>query len=216
MSTNVIHPKIVSRNEWIAARKELLAKEKALTRQRDVLTAEVRALPWVEVEKEYVFDDTFGKVTLAELFDGRSQLFIKHFMMGPGAAHQCVGCSLEVDHIEGILDHLQNHDVSYVVVARAPIEEIQAVRKRMGGVFGGFRRITAISITISTSLFGQRRLLPAALSTTSNKHPHGLPELKTSLVTAFSTRTRRAGSSTHTRPMVAAENSFWAFIAISM
>jgi predicted dithiol-disulfide oxidoreductase (DUF899 family) len=135
MSTNMIHPKIVSQSEWLAARKELLAKQKALTRQRDSLTCEARALPWVKVEKEYVFDDTFGKVTLADLFDGRSQLFIKHFMMGPGAAHQCVGCSLEVDHIEGILEHLQNHDVSYVAVARAPIEEIEAVRKRMNWRF---------------------------------------------------------------------------------
>ena len=135
MSTNVIGPKIVSRAEWLTARKRLLAKEKALTRQRDALTAEVRALPWVKVEKEYVFDDTFGEVTLADLFDGRSQLFVKHFMMRPGAAHQCVGCSLEVDHIEGILEHLHNHDVSYVAVARAPIAEIEAVRQRMGWRF---------------------------------------------------------------------------------
>jgi len=123
---------IVSREEWLAARTALLIKEKALTRQRDQLSAEQRALPWVKIEKDYVFDGPSGKVTLAQLFVGRSQLFIKHFMMGPGATHQCVGCSLEVDHIEGILEHLENHDVSYVAVARAPIEEIEAVRKRMG------------------------------------------------------------------------------------
>ena len=76
-----------------------------------------------------------GKVTLAQLFNGRSQLFIKHFMMGPGAAHQCVGCSLEVDHVEGLLEHLENHDVTYVAVARAPIEEIEVVRRRMGWRF---------------------------------------------------------------------------------
>ena len=74
-------------------------------------------------------------MTLADLFDGRSQLFIKHFMLGPGQLGQCVGCSLEVDHVEGVLVHLQNHDVSYAVVARAPIEEIEAVRKRMGWRF---------------------------------------------------------------------------------
>jgi predicted dithiol-disulfide oxidoreductase (DUF899 family) len=127
--------KIVSRDEWLAARTTLLAKEKAFTRQNDQLNAERRALPWVQVEKEYVFDGPAGKVTLAQLFDGRSQLFIKHFMMGPGASHQCVGCSLEVDHVEGILEHLQNHDVSYVAVARAPIKEIEAVRARMGWRF---------------------------------------------------------------------------------
>jgi predicted dithiol-disulfide oxidoreductase (DUF899 family) len=127
--------KIVSRDEWLAARTALLGKEKAFTRLRDQLTAERRALPWVAVEKEYVFDSSSGKVTLAELFDGRSQLFIKHFMMGPGQKQQCVGCSFEVDHLEGILVHLQNHDVSYVAVARAPIEEIEAVRKRMGWRF---------------------------------------------------------------------------------
>jgi predicted dithiol-disulfide oxidoreductase (DUF899 family) len=128
------HP-VVSRDEWRKARTALLAKEKALTKLHDQLSAEQRALPWVKVEKDYVFDSPSGKVTLAELFNGRSQLFIKHFMMGPGPAKQCVGCSFEVDHIEGILVHLENHDLSYVAVARAPIEEIEAVRKRMGWRF---------------------------------------------------------------------------------
>jgi predicted dithiol-disulfide oxidoreductase (DUF899 family) len=126
---------IVPRAEWLAARKELLRREKEFTRLRDQLSAQRRALPWVKIEKEYVFDAPEGKVTLADLFDGRSQLFIKHFMLGPGQTTQCVGCSLEVDHIEGILPHLENHDVTYAVVARAPIEEIEAVRKRMGWRF---------------------------------------------------------------------------------
>jgi predicted dithiol-disulfide oxidoreductase (DUF899 family) len=128
-------PNIVSRAEWLEARKALLAKEKELTRLRDRLAAERRTLPWVKVEKPYVFDGTDGKVTLADLFDGRSQLFVKHFMLGPGQLGQCVGCSLEVDQIEGVLMHLQNHDLSYAVVARAPIREIEAVRKRMGWRF---------------------------------------------------------------------------------
>jgi predicted dithiol-disulfide oxidoreductase (DUF899 family) len=127
--------RIVSREEWRTARKALLVKEKELTRLRDRLAEQRRALPWVKIEKEYVFDSATGTVTLAELFDGRSQLFIKHFMMGPGATGQCVGCSFEVDHVEGILEHLQNHDVTYAVVARAPIEEIEVVRKRMGWKF---------------------------------------------------------------------------------
>ena len=128
------HP-VVSRDEWLAARTALLAKEKAFTRLHDQLSAEQRALPWVKVEKHYVFDSPSGKVTLAELFNGRSQLFIKHFMMGPGQTRQCVGCSFEVDHVEGILVHLENHGLTYVAVARAPIEEIEVVRKRMGWRF---------------------------------------------------------------------------------
>jgi predicted dithiol-disulfide oxidoreductase (DUF899 family) len=126
---------VVSREEWLVARKDLLKREKELTRLRDRLAAERRALPWVKIDKEYVFDAAEGELTLAELFDGRGQLFIKHFMFGPGQKTQCVGCSLEVDHIDGILPHLENHDVSYVAVARAPIEEIEAVRKRMGWKF---------------------------------------------------------------------------------
>jgi predicted dithiol-disulfide oxidoreductase (DUF899 family) len=126
---------IVSRKEWYEARRALLVKEKAMTKLHDQLGAERRALPWVRVEKNYVFDGPAGKVTLAELFGGRSQLFVKHFMMGPGQAHHCVGCSFEVDHVEGILVHLENHDVSYVAVGRAPIGEIEALRKRMGWRF---------------------------------------------------------------------------------
>jgi predicted dithiol-disulfide oxidoreductase (DUF899 family) len=126
---------IATKADWIAARRALLAKEKELTRLRDRLTEERRALPWVKIEKPYVFEAPAGKVTLAELFDGRSQLFIKHFMLGPGASTLCVGCSFEVDHVEGILTHLNHHDVTYAAVARAPIEEIEAVRKRMGWRF---------------------------------------------------------------------------------
>lgn len=128
------HP-IVTKQDWIAARRALLAKEKELTRLRDRLAEERRALPWVKIEKPYVFDGPAGPVTLAELFAGRSQLYLKHFMMGPGAVTQCVGCSFEVDHIEGILAHLNNHDVTYAAVARAPIAEIEIVRQRMGWTF---------------------------------------------------------------------------------
>ena len=129
------HNPIVSREEWLTARNLLLTREKELTRAHDELSRQRRELPWVKIDKPYEFDGPTGKVTLAQLFNGRSQLFIKHFMMGPGAAHQCVGCSLEVDHLEGLLEHLENHDVSYVVVARAPIEEIEVVRKRMAWHF---------------------------------------------------------------------------------
>jgi len=127
--------RIVSRAEWLDERLKLLEREKALTRQRDQVNQQRRDLPWVRIEKEYVFDAREGKVTLADLFDGRSQLFVKHFMLGPGQATQCVGCSFEVDHLEGILVHLQNHDLTYAVVARAPIHEIEEVRRRMGWQF---------------------------------------------------------------------------------
>jgi predicted dithiol-disulfide oxidoreductase (DUF899 family) len=127
--------RIVSRAEWIEERVKLLEREKAFTDQRDELNRQRRDLPWVRVEKEYVFDAPEGEVRLADLFDGRSQLFIKHFMMGPGQVTQCVGCSFEVDHIAGVLVHLQNHDLSYAAVARAPIHQIEAVRARMGWRF---------------------------------------------------------------------------------
>ena len=125
------HP-IVSQDEWLAARRQLLAREKEFTRLRDQLTSERRALPWVKVEKPYVFDGPDGKETLAELFGGRSQLIVKHFMLGPGWSEGCVGCSFELDHIDGILVHLEQRDVSYVAVSRAPLAEIEAFKQRMG------------------------------------------------------------------------------------
>lgn len=127
--------RIVSREEWLKQRVALVEKERAALKQQNQLSEERRALPWVKIEKEYVFDGPAGKVTLGELFSNRSQLFIKHFMMGPGQTRQCVGCSFEVDHVTGLLPHLENHDVSYVAVARAPIAEIEVLRKRMGWEF---------------------------------------------------------------------------------
>src|SRR6267154_6495122 len=133
--TQVEDPKVVSRAEWTEARKRLMVKEREVARLVDELNADRRMLPWVKIEKDYVFDGPAGAVTLSQLFDGRSQLFIKHFMMGPGQAQQCVGCSLEVDHLAGIRVHLEHHDLSYAVVARAPIQEIEQLRKQMGWDF---------------------------------------------------------------------------------
>ncbi|MCE9649918.1 MAG: thioredoxin family protein [Parvibaculum sp.] len=126
---------VVSRDEWLKAREALLVHEKELTRARDRLRAERLALPCVKIDKTYVFDTPTGKKTLGDLFDGRSQLIVKHFMLAPGQGVGCVGCSFEVDQVEGALVHLEHHDVSYVAVARAPLDEIEAFKKRMGWRF---------------------------------------------------------------------------------
>src|SRR5260221_8825391 len=112
--------KIVSRDEWFVARKALLAKERKFTRLRDRLSAERRELPWVRIEKTYVFATPAGKKTLAQLFDRRSQLIVKHFMLAPRQKNPCVGCSFEVDHVDGILVHLAHNDVTYVACRRRP------------------------------------------------------------------------------------------------
>ena len=126
---------VVSHEEWLAARKQLLAEEKEFTRFRDRLSARRRALPWVKVETPYVFDGPDGAVTLADLFEGRSQLIVKHFMFGPDWAEGCVGCSFECDHVGGALVHLAHHDVSYAAVSRAPFAKIDAYKQRMGWHF---------------------------------------------------------------------------------
>ena len=126
---------VVSREEWLAARKALLTREKEATHLRDQINAERLALPWVKVEKKYLFDTPRGKKTLAELFDGRSQLITYHFMLGPGWAAGCPGCSFLSDHFDGALPHLEHHDVTLTAVARAPLPEIEAYKERMGWQF---------------------------------------------------------------------------------
>jgi len=127
--------KVVSREEWLAARKAHLAREKEFTKARDQLSAERRALPWVRVEKQYVFDGPDGKETLADLFEGRSQLIVYHFMLGPGWQEGCKSCSFLADHIDGARVHLAHRDVTLVVVSRAPLAEIEAFKRRMGWQF---------------------------------------------------------------------------------
>jgi predicted dithiol-disulfide oxidoreductase (DUF899 family) len=127
--------KVVSQTEWIAARKELLAKEKDLTRQRDALAEERRKLPWVKVEKKYVFETASGKKTLAELFGGKSQLAIYHFMLGPDWEQGCPSCSLLGDHLDGTAIHLAQRDVRLMIVSRAPLAKIDEFKKRMAWKF---------------------------------------------------------------------------------
>jgi predicted dithiol-disulfide oxidoreductase (DUF899 family) len=131
----VEHHPVVSREEWVEQRLKLMEKEKRYTRAGDELAAEVRALPWVKVEKSYLFTSPQGDMTLTDLFKDHRQLLIKHFMMEPGQNWQCEGCSLATDHINGLLPHFEHHDLSYVAVSRAPIEEIEVVRNRMGWKF---------------------------------------------------------------------------------
>lgn len=130
-SSGKIQHKIVTQEEWIGARKQLLIKEKELTRLNDDLARKRRELPWVKVEKSYIFESPEGKETLADLFSGRSQLIIYHFMFAPGWAEGCPGCSFMADHIDGANLHLAHHDVSVVVVSRAPLAEILPFKKRM-------------------------------------------------------------------------------------
>ena len=126
---------IVSQAEWLAARKGLLAREKEFSKARDQLSAARRALPWVKVDKTYVFDGPNGKQTLPELFDGKSQLLVYHFMLGPGWVQGCPSCSFLADHFDGAVAHLAQRDVTLVVVSRAPLAEIDAYKKRMGWRF---------------------------------------------------------------------------------
>lgn len=126
---------IVGRSEWLAARKAHLVREKELVHLRDALNAERRALPWVRLETDYVFDTPSGRRSLAELFDGRSQLIVYHFMFGPGWAAGCPGCSFLADHLDGALPHLEHHDVTLTAVSRAPLAEIAAYKARMGWRF---------------------------------------------------------------------------------
>ena len=128
-----------TREDWLAARTELLAREKALTRRSDELARERQALPWVRVGKEYTFETDQGMKTLAELFDGRSQLLVYHFMFGPTVEGWpeagCEGCSYTADSLDGAVEHLPHRGVTFVAVSRAPLETLNAYKRRMGWSF---------------------------------------------------------------------------------
>jgi predicted dithiol-disulfide oxidoreductase (DUF899 family) len=130
-----MNPEIVSEAEWLVARKDLLTREKQFTLQRDALSAARRKLPVVKIEKEYVFEGPKGKETLADLFDGRSQLIVYHFMFGPGWEEGCKSCSYLADHFDGANWHLPHRNVTLVVISRAPLSELEPYKKRMGWRF---------------------------------------------------------------------------------
>jgi predicted dithiol-disulfide oxidoreductase (DUF899 family) len=126
---------VVSEAEWLVARKDLLTREKEFTRQRDALSAARRALPMVKIDKEYVFDGPDGKETLADLFDGRSQLIVYHFMFGPDWDEGCKSCSYLAYNFDGANRHLPHRDVTFVAISRAPLPKLEAYKKRLGWRF---------------------------------------------------------------------------------
>src|ERR1700726_1141653 len=127
--------KVVSRKEWLAARKKLLKEEKQLTRRSDELARRRQELPWVRVDKEYRFETDEGKASLPDLFRGRSQLLVYHFMFGPDYKAGCPSCSAIADGFNGVAVHLANHDVMLWAVSRAPLAKLQAEKGGMGGTF---------------------------------------------------------------------------------
>jgi predicted dithiol-disulfide oxidoreductase (DUF899 family) len=135
ITTELKNPKVVSHNEWVAARKQHLAKEKEFTQLRDELSRQRRELPWERVEKNYVFEGSRGMETLGDLFDHRGQLIIYHFMFGPGWSEGCPSCSYLADHFDGMTIHLAHRDVTLAVVSHAPYTQIEAFKKRMGWRF---------------------------------------------------------------------------------
>ncbi len=131
----MVQHKTATREEWLAARNQLLAAEKELTRRGDQLAAERRGLPWVRVDKEYRFDTDRGPRTLRELFDGRSQLLVYHFMFGPAYTAGCPVCSSAADTFNGAVPHLNARDVTFTCISRAPLDKLQGYRGRMGWTF---------------------------------------------------------------------------------
>jgi predicted dithiol-disulfide oxidoreductase (DUF899 family)/uncharacterized damage-inducible protein DinB len=135
MATAILNSKVVGPTEWLAARKELLKKEKEFTRLRDDLSRQRRELPWEKVEKDYIFEGPTGKVALTELFNGRSQLIVYHFMFGPGWKEGCPSCSFIADNFDGMRTHLEQRDVAFTAISRATLPEIEAFKNRMGWKF---------------------------------------------------------------------------------
>ncbi len=127
--------KVVSQKEWLKARKKLLVKEKKFSKARDAMNLERRKLPWVKINKEYIFEGPTGKVSLADLFSGKSQLIVYHFMFGPSWGEGCAHCSFWADHYDSASIHLGQRDTAFAVISRAPLKEIEPFKKRMGWKF---------------------------------------------------------------------------------
>ena len=201
MSTRTIeNPKIVSRDEWLLARRKLLEREKQLTRERDAVAAERRRLPWMKVEKTYLFDSLDGKKSLADLFHGKSQLIVYHFMFGPDWNEGCPSCSFNMDHTDGALVHLAKRDVSFVAVSRAPLSKIQAFKARMGWRFNWVSSYgTDFNYDYQAS-FTPEQMARGAVEYNFDFVPFPSTEAPES---ASSTRTRTATCSTRTLPTLA-------------
>lgn len=135
MNHSTMTQPVVSREEWLEARKALLARERAMTHELDALRAERRRLPWVRIDKPYVFEGPDGECTLGNLFGGRSQLAVYHFMLTPGADQICPGCSYTMDHVDAARQHFEHADLAFAAVSRAPIQRIEEVKRRMGWTF---------------------------------------------------------------------------------
>jgi predicted dithiol-disulfide oxidoreductase (DUF899 family) len=134
-TSNLSPPNVVSKEEWLAARKAFFLKEKAITHELDALRVERRRLPWVKVDKPYTFEGPKGKCTLADLFQDRSQLAVYHFMLTPGSDHVCKGCSFVADHIDAARQHFGDADLSFAAISRASLARIEQVKRALGWTF---------------------------------------------------------------------------------
>ena len=193
--------RVVSHDKWVEARQRFLAREKAFTRERDALSAERRELPWEKVEKEYVFDGPKGKETLADLFAGKSQLIVYHFMFGADWKEGCPACSFWADNFNGIIAHLRQRDTTMVAISRAALPKLEAFKKRMGWSFkwvssGGndFNRDYGVAFT-PEEVAAEKALYNYTMQNPSAK------------ARAFSSRIPTASCSTPTRPTRAASTS---------
>ena len=198
--------KVVSHDQWIAARKAYLAEEKAFSKARDELARKRRELPWEKVEKNYVFDTPSGKQSLADLFGDNSQLIIYHFMLGPGWEAGCPSCSLIADHFDGATIHLAQRDIAFAVVSRAPLPEIEKFKARMGWKFKWVSSFGSdfnhdYQVSVSPEEKAERQ---GALQLRDHRE---IPERGAARAPACSSRIRPARFFTLIRPMAAASTS---------
>ncbi|HET7285452.1 MAG TPA: DUF899 family protein [Nitrososphaeraceae archaeon] len=196
MTGSLEHHEVVSRNEWLEARKMLLKKEKEFTILRDQLSQERRKLPWIAVDKEYIFEGPKGKETLSELFDGRSQLIVYHFMFHPSWDGGCSSCSFWADNFNGIIVHLNERDVTMVAISRATYNKLAAYEKRLDWNFKWVSSYNTDSISITTYHLDQKRWPRRKPSITSL---HKILTVQSGRESAFFTKTMQVACFTPTQ-----------------